>query len=135
MIDRGRFRSRMDSGGTLAWSGGAALGPWPTPPIRSRASPLTGAHRPHARWAVEAVLAPAYDPLPTFAWVTSCKHQNRNPLYSVTYSITSSARTSTAGGTSMPSAFAVLRLTTNINLVGNWTGRSPGLAPRKIRST
>jgi hypothetical protein len=34
------------------------------------------------------------------------------------YSITSSARASSKGGTSRPSAFAVLRLITNSNLVG-----------------
>ena len=34
-----------------------------------------------------------------------------------------------------PSALAAFRLTANSNLVGNWTGRSPGLAPRRMRST
>ena len=38
-------------------------------------------------------------------------------------------------GTSMPSALAVLRFTTSSNLVGACTGRSPGLAPFKMRST
>jgi hypothetical protein len=33
------------------------------------------------------------------------------------------------GGTLRPSALAVLRLITNSNLVGCWTGRSAGLAP------
>jgi hypothetical protein len=51
------------------------------------------------------------------------------------YSITSSARAISAGGTVRPSAFAVLRLMTNSNLVGNSTGRSPGLAPFKILCT
>jgi hypothetical protein len=51
------------------------------------------------------------------------------------YSITSSARASSAGGTSKPSAFAVLRLITSSNLVGCCTGRSPGLAPLRMRST
>jgi hypothetical protein len=37
---------------------------------------------------------------------------------SISYSITSSARASTACGTTMPSALAVLRLTTNSYLVG-----------------
>src|SRR5215472_12624184 len=37
-------------------------GPGPTPPVWSRASPLAGAQRPRARQAVEAVLAPAFDP-------------------------------------------------------------------------
>ena len=39
------------------------------------------------------------------------------------------------GGSVMPSAFAVLRLITNSNLVGCSTGRSPGLVPFKILST
>jgi hypothetical protein len=51
------------------------------------------------------------------------------------YSMTSSARSGNAGGMFNPSAFAVLRLTTSSNLVGAWTGRSPGFSPRKIRST
>src|SRR6516162_10577388 len=48
------------------------------------------------------------------------------------HSITSSARASSVGGTSRPSAFAVVRLTTRSNLVGCSTGMSPGLAPRRI---
>src|SRR5215510_14602582 len=51
------------------------------------------------------------------------------------HSITSSARASSVGGTSMPSAFAVVRLTTSSNLVGCSTGRSAGFAPRRILST
>jgi hypothetical protein len=41
-----------------------------------------------------------------------------------TYSITSSVRARTEIGTSRPSAFAVLRLITNSNLVAYWIGRS-----------
>src|SRR5262249_50445119 len=51
-----------------------------------------------------------------------------------THSITSSARASTVGGISRPSAFAVLRLITNSNLVGSWTGRSPGFSPFSMRA-
>src|SRR5262245_26494113 len=51
------------------------------------------------------------------------------------HSITSSARASIVGGTSWPSAFAVLRLMTSSNLVGACTGRSAGFAPRRMRST
>src|SRR3954465_6461391 len=50
-----------------------------------------------------------------------------------THSITSSARASTVGGISRPSALAVLRLMANSNLVGACTGRSAGLAPFRIR--
>src|ERR1700751_1358713 len=51
------------------------------------------------------------------------------------YSITSSARARSEGGTSRPSALAVLRLITSSNLVGCWTGRSEGLSPLRILST
>ena len=53
----------------------------------------------------------------------------------LTHSITSSARTSSVGGISMPSAFAALRLRTNSNLVGCSMGRSAGLVPFRILST
>src|SRR5712692_11316724 len=49
------------------------------------------------------------------------------------HSITSSARALTAGGISRPIAFAVLRLSTNSNLVDRTTGRSAGLSPLRIR--
>ena len=49
------------------------------------------------------------------------------------YSITSSARSRTDSGIVRPSAFAVVRLMTNSNLVGCWTGRSAGLSPLRIR--
>src|SRR5262249_18574076 len=51
------------------------------------------------------------------------------------HSITSSARASSVGGISRPSAFATIRLTTRSNLVGCSTGMSAGLVPRKILST
>jgi hypothetical protein len=51
------------------------------------------------------------------------------------HSITSSARASKVGGTSSPSALAVLRLMTSSNLVGASTGKSAGFAPRSMRST
>ena len=51
------------------------------------------------------------------------------------YSITSSARASSDGGISRPSALAVVRLMTRSNLVGCSTGRSAGFAPRRILST
>jgi hypothetical protein len=44
----------------------------------------------------------------------------------VVYSITSSARASGAGGTSIPSALAVCRLMRNSNLLACMTGRSAG---------
>src|SRR5262245_30028812 len=53
----------------------------------------------------------------------------------VAHSIISSARACIDGGTLRPSAFAVVRLMINSNLVGCSTGRSAGLAPRRILST
>jgi hypothetical protein len=49
------------------------------------------------------------------------------------YSITSSASASSLSGTSSPSAFAVLRLSTNSNFVARMTGSSPGFSPLRIR--
>jgi len=49
------------------------------------------------------------------------------------HSITSSARASSVGGMSMPSALTVGRLITNSNLVDCTTGRSAGLAPLRMR--
>src|SRR5262245_51674417 len=51
------------------------------------------------------------------------------------HSITSSARASSIGGTSMPSALAVLTLRASSNFVGCSTGRSAGLSPLIIRPT
>jgi hypothetical protein len=50
------------------------------------------------------------------------------------YSITSSARASSVGGTSRPSAFAVLRLMTNATRVDCSTGKSAGFSPLRMRS-
>ena len=50
------------------------------------------------------------------------------------HSITSSARASRVGGTSRPSALAVLRLMTNSNLVDCMTGRSAGFSPLRMRT-
>ena len=51
------------------------------------------------------------------------------------YSITSSARASSDGGTVRPSALAVLRLIANSYLVGACTGRSAAFSPLRMRST
>ena len=51
------------------------------------------------------------------------------------HSIRSSASDKNDAGIVSPSAFAVVRLRTNSNLVGCLTGRSPGFAPCRILST
>ena len=52
-----------------------------------------------------------------------------------TYSITSSARVSSVGGTVRPSILAVSALMTSSNLLACTTGRSTGLAPLTMRPT
>jgi hypothetical protein len=54
---------------------------------------------------------------------------------SLSYSITSSARSRNDSGTRSPIAFAVAKLMISSNLVGCSTGRSAGFAPLKILST
>ena len=51
----------------------------------------------------------------------------------LTHSITSSARASSVGGTSRPSALAVFRLMISSTLVDCWTGRSAGFSPLRMR--
>ena len=53
----------------------------------------------------------------------------------VGHSITSLAVASSDAGTVKPSALAVLTLTTSVNFVGSWIGRSAGLSPLRMRST
>ena len=60
-----------------------------------------------------------------------CHKARRHQLYS----ITSSARARSDGGTLRPSALAVLRLMTSSYLVGACTGRSAGFSPLRMRST
>src|SRR5262249_61546895 len=59
----------------------------------------------------------------------------RTTCAGLAYSITSSARASSVGGTSKPKALAVFRLPPNSNLVPCCTGRSAGFAPLRILST
>ena len=65
----------------------------------------------------------------------NCRHAEQRDELAPPHSITSSARASTAVGTSMRNDFAVLRLTTMLNFVGKMTGSSPGFSPFTIRPT
>src|SRR5215831_11067539 len=67
--------------------------------------------------------------VPAAPRVTFCHEQLQQ-----NYSITSSARASSEGGTVRSSAFAVLRLIASSSLVACSTGRSLGLAPCSILS-
>src|SRR4029078_3869850 len=58
-----------------------------------------------------------------------------NSGHQAVYSITSSARASSAGGTDRSRLFAVLRLIASSYLVGACTGKSAGFSPLRIRST
>src|SRR6516165_5309108 len=60
--------------------------------------------------------------------------EQRDELAPSRHSITSSAATSSVGGTSRPSILAVLRLIASSNIVGCSTGRSAGFAPLRILS-
>src|SRR5262249_58175875 len=57
----------------------------------------------------------------------------RDELAAATHSITSSARASSVGGISRRSAFAVLRLITNSNLLDCTTRSSAGFSPLRMR--
>src|SRR5262249_3548001 len=63
------------------------------------------------------------------------KRDELTALHLCAHSITSSARASSVGGTSRPSALAVLRLNTSSYFVGACTGRSPAFSPLRMRST
>jgi hypothetical protein len=63
----------------------------------------------------------------------SCTAANDGASFA--HSINSSARCWSCKDTSRPSAFAVLRLITRSNFVGNCTGNSAGFAPLRTRST
>src|SRR4029450_12925935 len=72
------------------------------------------------------------------SWRESSRTPRRAPAQrrmSTRYWITWSARCSSDCGILKPRALAVLRLTTNSNLVGCSTGRSAGFAPFRILST
>jgi hypothetical protein len=63
-----------------------------------------------------------------------CQQETHAPQQQHRYSITSSARASSAGGTVRPRALAVLRLMTNLYVDACSTGKSAGLAPLRILS-
>jgi hypothetical protein len=64
-----------------------------------------------------------------------CQKQTFRAAAKIPYSISWSARDINDAGIVSPSAFAVVKLMMNSNLVGCSTGISPGFAPRKILST
>src|SRR5262249_46693568 len=80
---------------------------------------LVAAHR-----QTSLAVSPRFELAPTClaAFIRSPRH-----------SITSSARTSSVGGTSRPTAFAVLTLMTSWNFVDCITGKSADFSPLRVR--
>jgi hypothetical protein len=68
------------------------------------------------------------------AWRRPPSHRRAGRAFAV-HSITSSARSKNDPGIVKPSAFAVSRFITRLNLVGCSTGKSPALEPREILFT
>ena len=130
---------------------------WPGARARDVASPARAGDRARIEWVVTDIAdtpklkgwidhAPAAGSCVTTAWwrcgpsrgASSIGRANARESASSKqhlYSITSSARASSVGGTSRPSALAVLRLITSSYLVGACTGRSAGFSPLRMRST
>ena len=109
--------------------------PWPNPhsACGTAAAPLPaisclGAFRPPAARARGEV---RHCRQPKTCTEADREQMQQRGVQNCGYSITSSARASSVGGKSRPSGFAVLRLMTSSNLVGCWTGRSAGFAPRR----
>src|SRR6516165_10569565 len=82
----------------------------------------------------QARSSPTVAPAPKMAMRPRAAEQ-RDELATAAHSITSSARASSVGGTSSPSALAVRKLITSWYWVGCWTGRSAGFSPLRTRST
>ena len=90
------------------------------------------------RW-VNRVISVVGQLLPVFPWKRTssgpvamsqrCQQETYASQQIASYSITSSARATSVGGTTRPRALAVFILITSSNLVGISTGRSAGLAP------
>jgi hypothetical protein len=113
------------SGATIRPPPGSRLGP-----VLPDRRPLPSAARSAAR-AQSAAHAPRARRERPRRRCTSDKRDELAP----SHSITSSAMASSVGGTSRPSALAVLRLITSSYLVGCRNGKSAGLSPLRIRPT
>src|SRR6516164_6103743 len=83
------------------------------------------------RFALEANESTRADRRSLASSATAEQRDELAPLHS----ITSSARANTLGGTSKPSALAVLMLSTVSYFVGAFTGRSAGFSPFRMRSS
>jgi hypothetical protein len=77
------------------------------------------------------------EPIREFLRAMACSRGGAEPCdhLAAIYSMTSSARASSVGGTSRPSAFAVFRFMTSSYFTGACTGSSAGFSPLRMRST
>ena len=107
-MGRGRWTRGQAGDLSTAWDGRVAA---------SRIQPQSGKGRPHAH------------PSGNKSQQISCS------AAACVHSITSVARIRMEGGIVMPRCLAVFRLSTRSKVVGCSIGRSPGLAPLRIRST
>ena len=137
--------SRLDSLWLRCRASGIRIGTLLAPPsIRAVVRPSCSRQREPARFrdrsarrsAARRSDAPARAAAPAPRAATPRRAaEQRDELAPGAHSMTSSARPSNVGGRSRPSLRAVLTLMANSNLFGACTGRSPGLAPFRIRST
>jgi hypothetical protein len=104
-------------------------------PLSRGSNPCGYPHEPLVSYRINRQLSGwNLPPLMIRAFGAHCHNRTRADA-AKSYSITSSARASSVGGTSRPNTLAVFKLMTNSYLVGACTGRSPGFAPLIIRST
>jgi hypothetical protein len=95
-----------------------------------------GSFAPHAVYVLQRRMsgAPRKRQLATEERRVVKGHKETHALQQrASYSITSSARAMSVGGTWRPSALAVFRLITNSNFIGAWTGSSLGFEPLSMQ--
>src|SRR5262249_28668998 len=117
----------------LVWIGrGIGVGTLRVKPLTRHPRQCAGGSRDHhCRSKCMAHSGPPLSIPPRIA----SEHSHHSDPAKTPHSITSLARASRVGGTSRPSALAVLRLITVSNFTGACTGRSAGFSPLRMRST
>ena len=101
---------------------------------RSMAMSASGQTRPRRSPAAVTAIPPTPDSIAASRGDRSGPLSDKARCSKAAYSITSLALACSVSGTVRPSPLAVFLLITSTNLLGNWTGRSAGLAPLKMRS-
>ena len=88
----------------------------------------------HCARSAKVVAVSLANKMARVGWAVLAKGESYRPK-TICYSITSSAVARSVGGMARPSALAAFRLTTIKYFVGNCTGSSEGVAPRRMLST